>query len=132
MEHHSIYEKEPTMPVILLIAVIVTVLALIAYSIATWMVFKSGQKNKKQLAAYWIGFVFDLSGSIGMAIMAGGMHLNPHSIFGYSALLVMFALCIWLTCLPVSGNFSLFKKASLAAWLIWVGSFVSGMAQGMR
>jgi|WetSurMetagenome_2_1015567.scaffolds.fasta_scaffold785413_2 uncharacterized repeat protein (TIGR03987 family) len=120
------------MSLILTIAVIVTILALIFYSLATWNVFRSTSKNKIQQVTYWIGFACDLSGSIGMAIIAGGMHFNQHSIFGYTALLLMMVICLWLTHLPENANFKLFKTSSLVAWVIWVGSFISGMIRGMQ
>lgn len=117
---------------ILVAAVIATILALLAYSLATWTIFRSTVKSRKQMIYYWLGFLFDLSGTIGMAIIAGGVHLTAHGIYGYSALTVMLVICLWLTRLPVDGNFGLFKKVSLIAWLFWLGSFISGMMQGMN
>ena len=117
---------------ILVAAVIATILALLGYSLATWTIFRSTAKSRKQLIYYWLGFLFDLSGTIGMAIIAGGVHLNAHGIYGYSALIFMLVMCLWLTLLPMDGNFRLFKKVSLIAWLFWVGSFFSGMIQGMN
>lgn len=119
---------------LLTFSVIVTVLALILYTVAFWGVWGSKQIRKNHLTLYWLGLIADIAGSTGMTILAGGFTLNLHAITGLLAVILMVINVIWATRVYRSQSSDLFisyRKASLVIWIIWIISFITGMMLSM-
>lgn len=61
------------MPPILIVSTILITLALIFYSLGVWAERMSRYLKPWHVASFWTGFIFAISGTLGMHIMAGGM-----------------------------------------------------------
>lgn len=111
-------------------AIIFMCLALTFYSIGVWSEKWQGTLNKWHLYVFWIGLVFDTTGTTVMGKIAnGGFQLNFHGITGLLAIILMLFHAIWATIVLVKNDESMktkFHKFSIIVWLIWLIPFVSG------
>ena len=116
------------------IAVTTIIAALLFYSIAVWSE-KFGSRLKWwHLFFFYLGFIADTTGTSYMAKLANGFHLKPHTLTGLSALIIMFVHTLWATWVLLRQNekaLITFHKYSIAAWLIWLIPFVSGMVMSI-
>ena len=87
------------MTTLTLISTILISLALFFYSLGVW----SERFNKYLLSwhvtSFWIGFVFDVSGTLAMHKLADGPFniLEPHTLTGQIALWLMLVHAVWAT-----------------------------------
>jgi uncharacterized repeat protein (TIGR03987 family) len=126
-------EKE-IMNVKLIIAVITIVSALVCYSIGVWSEKFAGRLKPWHLIFFWIGFVFDTTGTTLMGEIAGKFDFNLHGLTGVLAIVLMAAHAIWATVVLLQKKENALKnfhKFSLAVWGIWLVPFFSGMAMAM-
>ncbi|APT75845.1 membrane protein [Marinitoga sp. 1135] len=116
----------------LLGAIITIVLAFVFY---TWGVFGEKIKGKltgKFLSLFWIGFVFDTTGTTLMSMIS----TNPqpfHKITGMAAIILMLIHALWGSLVYFKKDekwIKNFHKFSLFVWLIWLIPFLSGMFFG--
>ncbi|MDP2886912.1 MAG: HsmA family protein [Ignavibacteria bacterium] len=89
------------------------------------------------VAAFWTGFMFDVSGTWTMHQMAEGPFdlTAPHTLTGQIALLLMFAHALWATYVSLKGSENArsgFHRFSLIVWLIWLIPYFGGMYMGMH
>lgn len=120
-----------------IISTILITLALMFYSIGVW-----AERLKKYLlnwhvAVFWIGFFFDVSGTLAMHQLADGPFniLGPHIFTGQIALWLMLLHAGWATIVVRNKNESLrkvFHRYSLFVWLIWLIPYFGGMYIGMN
>lgn len=119
----------------LIIAVIAITSALVFYSIGVWSEKLQGRLKRWHLVCFWIGFVFDTTGTTLMSKIANdGFILNFHGITGLVAIVLMLVHAIWATTVLVKSNperLKNFHKFSIFVWIIWLIPFVSGMVFGM-
>ncbi len=120
----------------LLIPAIITIsLALVFYTTGVWSEKKQGHLKLWHLILFWIGFVFDTTGTTLMGKIAGDIFtLNFHGITGVLAILLMLVHAIWGTAVLVRNRESertSFHKFSLFVWMIWLIPYLSGMVFGM-
>ena len=88
------------------------------------------------VAAFWIGFIFDISGTFAMHKISEGPFniFEPHTFTGQLALWLMFVHAIWATVTVSKGYEELrrkFHKYSLIVWTIWLFPYFGGMYLGM-
>lgn len=110
--------------------------ALLFYSLGVWAERLARYLKKWHVFSFWIGFLFDLSGTYSMHKMAVGPFdlLEPHTFTGQIALWLMLAHAIWATRTVFWGNEELregFHRYSLIVWLIWLIPYFGGMYIGM-
>ncbi|MFA6128920.1 MAG: HsmA family protein [Bacteroidales bacterium] len=122
-------------PLLILSSVLIT-LALIFYSLGVWAEKISRYLKPWHVAAFWTGFVFDVSGTIGMHIMAGGLFdfTKPHTVTGQLALWLMLIHAIWATRVVRKGSEkdrTGFHRYSIMVWLIWLVPYIGGLLLGM-
>lgn len=113
----------------LIISVITMFLALIFYSTGVWGEKIKGKLNIYFLIFFWIGFVFDTTGTSLMAAMADSSFLSFHGITGLLAIILMLIHAIWATIVIAMKNEEMMKKFhkfSLFVWIIWLIPFISG------
>jgi len=89
------------------------------------------------VVAFWIGFVFDVSGTYAMHLLAEGQFdiLTPHTLTGQIALWLMLLHAIWATRVIIKQDESMknkFHKFSIVVWLIWLIPYFGGMFLGMN
>ena len=111
-------------------------LALVFYSLGVWAERVAQYLKAWQVAAFWTGFAFDVSGTLAMTKLASApfdlMHL--HTLTGQIALWLMLIHASWATYVVRKGSERLRKKFhrySLLVWLIWLIPYFGGMFLGM-
>ena len=112
-------------------------LALIFYSLGIWSERIVRYLKPWHVAAFWLGFLFDVSGTLAMHRMAEGQFdlLEQHTLTGQIALWLMLAHAIWATYVIRRGSDSLrrsFHRYSLFVWLVWLVPYFGGMYLGMN
>jgi len=117
-------------------AVLIT-LALIFYSIGVWSERISRYLRLWHVVFFWIGFSFDLAGTLAMHKLAEGKFdiLEPHTMTGQLAIWLMFIHAIWATYVMRKKQEGLrrkFHRYSLVVWLIWLIPYFGGMFIGME
>jgi uncharacterized repeat protein (TIGR03987 family) len=112
-----------------LLAIVFMFLALLSYTISIWGVRKTKQPILFQVLLSWVGLIFDTTGTILMALLAGEWHWNIHGITGILGILAMLVNAIWVSIAfnkkqeMITNNYI---KYSLILWIIWLISFVTG------
>ena len=111
-------------------------LALIFYSLGVWSERLAKYLKLSHVVAFWIGFIFDISGTYAMHLLAKGSFdiTNPHTLTGQIALWLMLFHAIWATIVVVKQNKSLrnkFHRFSIVVWLIWLIPYFGGLYLGM-
>ncbi len=115
-------------------AVITIVSALVFYTIGVWSEKFAGRLKPWHLLLFWIGFVFDTTGTTLMSTIAGGMQFNIHGITGVLAIVLMLGHAIWASVVLVTRRekwIKNFHKLSIFVWLVWLVPFFSGMIGAM-
>ncbi|HWQ47213.1 MAG TPA: HsmA family protein [Longilinea sp.] len=123
------------MSVILIVAIVTISLALVCYSIGVWSEKFAGRLKPWHLVFFWIGFVFDTTGTTLMGQIAGGLRFNIHGVTGALAILLMVFHAIWATIVLVKKDdhaIQNFHKFSLVVWVIWLIPFLTGLFLAMR
>jgi uncharacterized repeat protein (TIGR03987 family) len=111
-------------------------LALVFYSLGVWAERLAHYLKPWHVAAFWVGFAFDLSGTWAMHQLAEGPFdiLEAHTFTGQIALWLMLIHAIWATRVASLGSEKArqgFHRYSLVVWLIWLIPYISGMYLGM-
>lgn len=120
----------------LIYAVITITLALIFYTVGVWGEKVQGRLKRWHLVVFWLGLIFDTTGTTIMSSLAGeGFALNGHSISGALAIALMLFHAIWATVVLVKNNEKMkenFHKLSIVVWVIWLVPYISGLIVGMN
>ena len=125
------------MSVPLTVASILITLALVFYSLGVWSERLARYLKPWHVAAFWTGFLFDVSGTWTMHQLAQGPFdlTAPHTLTGQIALLLMFAHALWATYVSLKGSENTrsgFHRFSMIVWLIWLIPYFGGMYMGMH
>lgn len=119
----------------LIYASIAITLALVFYSIGVWSEKIQGELKVWHLVVFYIGLVFDTTGTMMMSNIAGDVTLlSFHGLTGMLAILLMLFHAVWATVVLVRNDQKArasFHKLSLIVWLIWLIPFVSGAIFGV-
>jgi len=119
----------------LVFAVVTISLALVFYTIGVWSEKLQGNLKQWHLCMFWIGFLFDTTGTTLMSKLANdGFTLNFHAVTGVAAILLMLVHAIWATGVLMKNNSKQkisFHKFSIAVWFVWLIPYISGMVVGM-
>ena len=120
----------------MLIAAIITItFALVFYSVGVWSEKLQGGLKRWHVVIFWVGFVFDTTGTTLMSrLTTGGFTFNFHGITGVTAILLMLIHAIWATVVILHNNSKQkqnFHRFSIVVWIIWLIPFISGMLFGV-
>jgi uncharacterized repeat protein (TIGR03987 family) len=112
-------------------------LALVFYSLGVWSERIARYLKPWHVAAFWTGFVFDVSGTWAMHRMAEGPFdlRELHTLTGQIALWLMLAHAIWASWVTRRGSEEVragFHRYSLLVWLAWLIPYFGGMYLGMQ
>ena len=112
-------------------------LALIFYSIGVWSERIIRYLKGWHVAAFWVGFILDLSGTWAMHLLAKGPFniLDMHTLTGQIALWLMLAHALWATYVVRRGSQEVrtgFHHYSVVVWTIWLVPYGSGIYMGIR
>ena len=118
----------------LIYAIVTITSALIFYTIGVWSEKIQGVLKKWHLIIFWIGLVFDTTGTTLMSRIAkGGFKLNFHGITGLLAIILMLFHAIWATVVILKANEKAranFHRFSIIVWFLWLIPFISGAIFG--
>ena len=124
------------MTLMLILSTILITLALVFYSLGVW-----GERIARYLkgwhvASFWMGFTFDVSGTLAMTRLARGPFnlMELHTLTGQIALWLMLAHAVWATYVARKGSEKTrtgFHRYSMVVWLIWLIPYFGGMFMGM-
>jgi len=111
-------------------------LALIFYSIGVWSERIARYLRGWHLAAFWTGFLLDVSGTWAMHLLAKGPFniMDLHTLTGQIALWLMFAHALWASYVVRRGSEEArigFHRFSVVVWTIWLIPYISGIYMGM-
>ena len=111
-------------------------LALIFYSIGVWSERIARYLKGWHVAAFWTGFILDVSGTWAMHLLAKGPFniLDMHTLTGQIALWLMFAHALWASYVVRRGSPEVrtgFHRYSVVVWTIWLVPYASGIYMGM-
>ena len=119
----------------LIMAIVTITLALIFYTIGVFSERKSGTLNKFHVIIFWIGLLFDTTGTTIMSTIAnGGSLFSLHGITGALAIVLMLFHAVWATIVFVKKDtqkLQNFHKFSIVVWLIWLVPYIIGLIIGM-
>ena len=110
----------------LLFAIVTISLALVFYTFGVWSEKFAGRLRGRHLVLFWIGLVFDTTGTTLMGKIAGGLDFNLHGITGVLAIILMLSHALWATLVFVQKDEQKlcdFHKFSLFVWLVWLVPF---------
>jgi uncharacterized repeat protein (TIGR03987 family) len=115
---------------------ILITLALVFYSLGVWAERIARYLKPWHVVAFWTGFVFDVSGTYAMHLLAEGRFdlLDFHTLTGQIALWLMLIHAIWATYVARKGSEKArkgFHRYSIVVWLIWLVPYFGGMYLGM-
>ena len=121
---------------IILSSILIT-LALVFYSTGIWAERLARFLRPWHVVMFWIGFAFDVSGTLFMHKMAEGKFdlLDSHTLTGQIALWLMLGHALWATIVIRKGIEPLrkkFHKFSIVVWLIWLIPYFGGMFLAMH
>ena len=125
------------MSILLTSSITLISLALIFYSLGVWAERISRYLKMWHVIAFWTGFIFDVSGTWAMHIIAKNPFdlTNPHTLTGQIALWLMLAHAIWASIVVKRGDkkeLINFNKYSVIVWLFWLIPYISGLYMGMK
>ena len=121
----------------LIVSSVLITLALLFYSIGVWSERVARYLKPWHVAAFWTGFLFDISGTWAMHLIARGSFdlLEPHTLTGQIAIWLMLAHATWATSVTRKGSEEArkgFHRYSMFVWLIWLVPYFGGMYLGMH
>jgi len=121
---------------IILSSVLIT-LALIFYSVGVWAERLARYLKTCHVVTFWVGFLFDVSGTWTMHKMAQAPFniLDIHTLTGQIALWLMLIHATWATFVIIKGNEAVrnsFHRLSLFVWMVWLVPYFGGMYLGMK
>ena len=121
----------------LIVASILITLALIFYSLGVWSERIARYLKPWHVTAFWIGFMFDISGTWTMHNISGGPLnlLEMHTLTGQIALWLMLAHALWATRVARKGSEEVrrgFHRYSVIVWTIWMFPYFGGMYIGIK
>lgn len=120
---------------LLISAIVSMILALTCYTIGVFAERKKGLLLPWYAVIFWLGFLFDSTGTSMMSRISGGhFAFNLHGVTGLIALLLMAFHAVWATVILVKKDHrsqEQFHKFSIVVWAIWLVPFVIGMFIGM-
>ena len=121
---------------LVIISTVLITLALIFYSLGVWLERIARYLKPWHVLVFWIGFMFDISGTYAMHLIAKEPFdiTEPHTLTGQIALWLMLIHASWATRVVIRKDEKLlanFHKFSIIVWLIWLIPYFGGMYLGM-
>lgn len=121
---------------LLLASMVLISLALLFYTLGVWAERTARYLKTWHVTAFWTGFVFDISGTYAMTLLAKKPFdlLAIHTLTGQLALWLMLIHAVWATYVVRKGTEKAregFHRYSMFVWLFWLIPYFGGMFMGM-
>jgi uncharacterized repeat protein (TIGR03987 family) len=123
------------MPNLILFSVVLITLALILYSTAVWLNWRARQLTITCIVIFWCAVASDALATRFMGARVETIRWDLHTISGYLALALMAALTLWGTVALLQkrdDRLASFHKLAIPIWVIWVGSYITGVYLGIQ
>lgn len=119
-----------------ILSVVLITTALIFYSVGVWAERLARFLKPWHAYFFWMGFLFDVSGTYAMHLLAAGPFdiTEPHTLTGQIALWLMLFHSVWATRAVIKKDEALLKtfhRFSIFVWMIWLVPYLGGMFLGM-
>jgi uncharacterized repeat protein (TIGR03987 family) len=114
----------------LILAIVSMLLAATLYTVAVFGERAARTLKPWHLWLFWLGLVFDTTGTTLMSQIAGGWRWDVHGVTGVLAIVLMLAHSAWATIallLKKERVLRSFHKFSIHVWALWMAAFVSGI-----
>lgn len=113
------------MPATVIASFTLITLALAFYTLGVWAERIARDLKRWHVVAFWIGFLFDVAGTLAMHRLAKGPFdlREPHTLTGQIAVWLMLAHAIWATHVSRRGTDEArhgFHRYSLIVWCVWL------------
>ncbi|HCL4447627.1 TPA: TIGR03987 family protein [Clostridium botulinum] len=125
----------------LVFAIVTITLALAFYTAGVWSERKSNTLKKWHVITFWIGLVFDTTGTLTMdkIAKAGSTSISSdqlalHGFTGGLAIVLMLLHALWATWVLYKKDENkkvIFHKFSITVWVIWLIPYIIGMIIGI-
>lgn len=125
----------------LVFAIVTITLTLVFYTVGVWSERKSNTQKKWHVITFWIGVIFDTTGTLTMEKTAktdntaiSYNELFIHGITWGLAILLMLLHALWLTWVLYKKDENkkvIFHKFSITVWVIWLIPYIIGMIIGI-
>lgn len=125
----------------LILAITAITLALVFYTIGVWSERRSKSIKPWHIIAFWIGLIFDTTGTLAMRIIAQSgtatsnqLILTVHGATGVIAIALMIIHALWATFVLLGTDQKkkeTFHRFSIVVWSIWLIPYLAGMLMGM-
>lgn len=125
----------------LVFAIVTITLTLVFYTVGVWSERKSNTHKKWHVITFWIGVIFDTTGTLTMEKTAktdntaiSYNELFIHGITWGLAILLMLLHALWLTWVLYKKDENkkvIFHKFSITVWVIWLIPYIIGMIIGI-
>src|SRR5574338_66274 len=120
------------MPPLVIISTTFITLALLFYSLGVWAERIAKYLKPWHVVAFWIGFIFDVSGTYTMHLIAKGPFdiLEPHTLSGQIAFWLMLIRATWAAKVIIKQDEvkkAKFHKFSIVVWTLWLIPYFGGM-----
>ncbi|WP_434290645.1 HsmA family protein [Clostridium botulinum] len=125
----------------LVFAIVTITLALAFYTAGVWSERKCNTLKKWHVITFWIGLVFDTTGTLTMEkiVKTGNTAISSnklalHGITGELAIVLMLLHALWATWVLYKKDENkkvIFHKFSITVWVIWLIPYIIGMIIGM-
>lgn len=123
----------------LILAIITISLALVFYTVGVWTEHKQKSLKWQNLVFFWLGLVFDTTGTTIMTFISesNGTNgfLSVHGITGALAIVLMIIHAVWATVVLARKNEKAqhtFHRFSIVVWCIWLIPYLMGVFMGMN
>jgi len=114
----------------LILAIVSMVLAATLYTVAVFGERAAHVLRPWHLGLFWLGLVFDTTGTTLMAQIAGGWKWDVHGVVGLTAVALMLVHSAWATVVLVLKKERAlrdFHRFSIHVWALWMAALVSGI-----
>ena len=114
---------------ILIFAMVSILIAAVVYTVAVFAERRAGVLRPWHLALFWIGLVFDTTGTTLMSKSRAAGSWDVHGVTGAAAIVLMLVHSVWATIaltLKQDKVLHQFHKFSIFVWVLWMVALVSG------
>lgn len=123
----------------LILAIVTISLALVFYTVGVWTEHKQKSLKWQNLVFFWLGLVFDTTGTTIMTFISESNGTNGfmsvHGITGALAIVLMIIHAVWATVVLARKNEKAqhtFHRFSIVVWCIWLVPYLLGVFMGMN
>ena len=120
---------------LILLSVVLITLALVLYSTAVWLNWRSRRLTAGVLVIFWIAVACDALATRFMGARVETIRWDLHTISGYLALALMGMLAAWGTLVLLARRdewLASFHRIALPVWTLWVVSYLTGVYLGIQ